>query len=282
MAEVFLHRILVPVDNSLSNLMAQETAAYIAKKTGATVTILHVIPEFRTIYEYSQSVGSEVVFSEEKRSESILSKASTLFEEENVPNNILTGRGDPAVTILEYATTSYDLVIMGACGEHESDLCKLGSVTKKVERHVHRPILVAKKISLLTNFLVCTDGSEHSVEALAFAAKLARKLEAKITILNVQEGLVQNISPKTAKEIGELVLTSTLNAVEGEKLEVTKIVEYGTPSNVISDLTSEGKFDLVVLGSRGLGTAERFLLGSVSDDVSYSAQCSVLIVPPRS
>ena len=277
-----MQKILVPVDNSLSNLMAQETAAYLAKKTGAIVTILHVIPEFRTIYEYSQSVGSEVVFTEEKRSELILSKASTLFQEENVRSNIITGRGDPAVTILEHSTPEYNLVVMGACGEHESDLCQLGSVTKKVERHVHRPIMIAKKISLLTNFLVCTDGSEHSVEALIFATKLARRLEAKITLLNVQEGLVQNISPKTAKEIGELVLTSTLNAVEEEKPEITKRVEYGTPSNVISDLTSEGKFDLVVLGSRGLGTAERFLLGSVSDDVSYSAKCSVLIVPPRS
>jgi len=262
--------------------MAQETAAYVARKTGATVTILHVIPEFRTVYEYSQSVGGEVVFSEEKRSESILSKASSFFNEENVPSNVLIGRGDPAVTILENATPKFGLVIMGACGEHETDLCKLGSVTKKVERHIHLPILIAKKISLLSNFLVCTDGSEHSIEALSFAAKLAAKLDAKITILNVQEGLVQNISPKTAEEIGELVLAATLNAIEEENLETAKRVEYGTPSNVISDMANEGKFDLIVLGSRGLGTAERFLLGSVSDDVSHSAQCSVLIVPPRS
>jgi nucleotide-binding universal stress UspA family protein len=157
MAEVFLPRILVPVDDSLSNLLAQETAVHIARKTGATVTILHVIPEFRTIYEYSQSFGSEVVFSEEERSKLILSKASTLFQEENVPSNILTGRGDPAVTILEYATPSYGLVIMGACGEHESDLYKLGSVTKKVELHIHRPILVAKKSArLLTSWFALT------------------------------------------------------------------------------------------------------------------------------
>jgi len=276
-----MQKILVPVDNSLSSLMAQETAAYIAKKNGSSITILHVIPEFRSVYEYSQSVGTEMVFSEEKRSEKLLSKATALFAEEKVPTNVITARGEPAVAILEQATSEFGLIVMGACGEHETNLCKLGSVTKKVEQHAHRPILIAKKVSLLSNFLVCTDGSEHAIDALDFATTLARKVNAKITLLNVQEGILKSISPKTAKEIGELVLTSTLSAIEEENLEVTKKVGYGTPSNVISDLADEGKFDLVVLGSRGLGTAERFLLGSVSDDVSHTAQCSVLIVPPK-
>ena len=277
----FLARILVAVDSSLSSLMAQESAAMIAKKSGSAVTVLHVIPEFRSIYEYSQNVGSEVLFSLERRSEDILSKANALFTEENVPVNVITSRGEPATAILDLATPEYDLIVIGACGEHEIDLCKLGSVTKKVERHVRRPILIAKKAGLLSNFLVCTDGSEHSIQALSFGVKLAKNLGAKITLLNVQEELLQNISPKTAKEIGELVLTSTINTIEEKNVEISKRVEYGTPSNVISDVADDGKFDLIVLGSRGLGTSERFLLGSVSDDVSHSAKCSVMIIPPQ-
>lgn len=280
--EDVLRRILVPVDDSVSSLMAQETAVLIARKTEATVTVLHVVPEFRSVSNYPQRVGGEILFSAEQRADTILSKANTLFNEEKVPVKLMTSRGsDPAVDILDYSLRDYDLIVMGACGEHETDLCKLGSVTKKVARHAHRPILIVKKVGMLSSFLVCTDGSEHSIEALIFSARLAEKLGAKITLLNVQEQLLQTVSQKTAEEMGERVLTATISAVGNTALEVTRRVEFGTPSNVIADIAEEGKYDLLVLGSRGLGTTERALLGSVSDDVSYNAKCSVMIIPPR-
>ncbi len=131
MGNEFLKRILVPVDDSVSSLMAQETAVLIAQKNGSAVTVLNVIPEFHAIYDYSQSGGNEILNSVEMHSETILSKANTLFNEEKVPVNIVRFRGDPAVTILDYATHDYDLIVIGACGEHETDLCVLGSVTKK-------------------------------------------------------------------------------------------------------------------------------------------------------
>jgi nucleotide-binding universal stress UspA family protein len=280
--EDFLGRILVPVDDSVSSLMAQETAALIARKTGAKVTVLHVVPEFRSVSDYHQSVGGEILFSAEQRADAILSKANALFNEEKVPVKLMTSRGsDPAVDILDYSIRDYDLVVMGACGEHETDLCKLGSVTRKVAKQAHRPILIVKKVGLLTSFLVCTDGSEHSIEALIFSTRLAGKLGAKITLLNVQEPVSQTVSQKTAEELGELVLNATISAIGDAAIEVARRVEFGTPSNVIADVAEEGRYDLLVLGSRGLGTPERFLLGSVSEDVSYNAKCSVLIIPPR-
>jgi len=39
-----------------------------------------------------------------------------------------------------------------------------------------------------------------------------------------------------------------------------------------------GEFDLIVMGSRGISSIKRFLLGSVSADVSMHARTSVLIV----
>jgi nucleotide-binding universal stress UspA family protein len=42
--EAFIKKILVPIDKSDSSLMSQETAALIAKKTRASVTVLHVAP----------------------------------------------------------------------------------------------------------------------------------------------------------------------------------------------------------------------------------------------
>jgi nucleotide-binding universal stress UspA family protein len=43
-------------------------------------------------------------------------------------------------------------------------------------------------------------------------------------------------------------------------------------------MAQKGNIDLIVVGSRGLSSVKRFLLGSVSDDISMHARSSVLIV----
>jgi len=57
----------------------------------------------------------------------------------------------------------------------------------------------------------------------------------------------------------------------------TKLVE-GRPSNKIVETAKEGNCDIIVMGSRGLGTIKEFFLGSVSDRVADEATCPVLIV----
>jgi len=52
----------------------------------------------------------------------------------------------------------------------------------------------------------------------------------------------------------------------------------GRPSDEIVETAKEGNFDIVVMGSRGLGGIKEFFLGSVSDRVADEAACPVLIV----
>ena len=53
--------------------------------------------------------------------------------------------------------------------------------------------------------------------------------------------------------------------------------EYDTPK-VISDMAKDEKFDLVVVGSRGMGAIKVFLIGSVCSKICYDSPISVLIV----
>ena len=275
-----LKRILVPVDGSASSLIAEETGAKIAKKTGASITVLHVMQEATFDYTLPRSVQDELLGHIEQRGQDIINKASALFKEEKVEVDAETFSGNPANDILDFSRSGFDLIVMGACGEHEKDTCVLGSVTKKVIRHTTCPTLVAKQVSSLSNMLVCTDGSEHALRALDFAAKLAEKMSSKIVLLHVQGEKLHKVSPKTAKDLGRKILSKTARVLGKRKVKIDRKLEFGVPANVIVDFAEKGNHDLIVLGRRGLGPIDRFLLGSVSDDVSHKAKCSVLIIPP--
>jgi nucleotide-binding universal stress UspA family protein len=280
MAAKEFSRILVPIDGSASSVMAEETAAKIAKKTKAAVTILYVMPELRLGYRLPSSIQDEMLGSIEQHAMVILGNARALFNEEKVKVNPETLDGDPADSILKYSKDS-DLIVMGGRGENEKEVYALGSIAKKVVMHTRCPVLIAKKISAVSSLLVCVDASNNSMQALHYALKLAEKTGSKITLLNVQERRLYDSSPKAAKDLGEKILSKALGVIEKTEMKVDKKLEFGNPSERIVDVAEKGDYDLIVLGSRGLGTVNRFLLGSVSDGVSNKAKCSVLIVPKK-
>jgi nucleotide-binding universal stress UspA family protein len=111
--------------------------------------------------------------------------------------------------------------------------------------------------------------------------RLAENMNSRITLLNVQEPRIYDYAPKTARDLGEQILSKALDAAQGGQAQVDKKVEFGIPSDKIVQIAEKGNHDLIILGSRGLGTVKRFLLGSVSDDVSHKAKCSVVIVPAK-
>ena len=292
----FLKKVLVPTDGSDSGLLAEETAAIVAKKTGATVTALHIIREveeyYRLLYatqglehNIPHSIVKEILDLTEQEANKIINDARALFNKRGitVDTKILKGI-DPADSILEFSKKDYDLIVMGARGKNEKDPNALGSVTRKVIRHTRCPTLFVKKFCSLSNLLVCIDGSENSIKALDYAIKLAEKFSSKITLLNVQEHRFRDLSPyarAVSEKLSERILSRALSAIGRDDLKVDKRVEFGVVSDTIIEVAERRDHDLIVLGSRGFGTVKRFMLGSISDDVSHKAKRSVLMVPAK-
>ena len=87
-------------------------------------------------------------------------------------------------------------------------------------------------------------------------------------------------------------LDSTVHRVLGEQIvhqaaatartkgvaRVTTAVESGDPASAIVRRAQEAKADLVVVGSRGLGAIKGLLLGSVSNKILSTAECTVVTV----
>jgi nucleotide-binding universal stress UspA family protein len=276
----FLRRILVPTDGSSSSTIAEETAATIAKKTGASVVVFHVMPDILVTQPIPDRVRDDLRGSVRQRSEVILGEARSLFAEERVDVDTETVMSrDVAASILDYSKDNCDLIVMGAHGENKKVDYMLGSITKKVLTQAPCPVFIAKKMSRMLRLLVCVDGSEHSTKALKFAVDLAEAMGSSVTLLNVQEKRLQKASAEVAKQVSNRVLEDSLNTVKNRNVKIDKAFEVGVASEAIVSVADGGKHDVIFLGSRGLGTVKRFVVGSVSDDVSQSAKISVLIVP---
>lgn len=127
----------------------------------------------------------------------------------------------------------------------------------------------------MQKILVGVDGSEHSKRALAEAIKIGKKFEAEITVVNV---FYPTPTPP-AHEFSHRILEDAKIVLEDEevKYELVSVTDKN-PSKVIVKMARDGKFDLVVVGSRGQGATHALFLGSHSDKISHESPVNVLIV----
>ena len=77
----------------------------------------------------------------------------------------------------------------------------------------------------------------------------------------------------------ELLEEYRLKALATGLQNVNILVEYGSPKTMISkDLAKKVQADLIICGATGLNADERFLIGSVSENIVRSAKCDVLVI----
>jgi nucleotide-binding universal stress UspA family protein len=137
------------------------------------------------------------------------------------------------------------------------------------------------------SILVADDMLEASQPALNEAVALAKLLKAKLTIVTA----IPMVSPAfgVPVPIGDsfaALLDSATKRLEAlkEKLlaegvaEIETVLLEGDPVDGVVSYVQKQHPDLIVVGSRGLSAAGRFLLGSVSDGILHHTHCSVLVV----
>ena len=141
----------------------------------------------------------------------------------------------------------------------------------------------------ITNILVPFDGSAQSIKAFRAALDVAKKKKAKINILTCleKENLgawyidkrVNKQIVKDAKNFAMEFLTKLETTAKKAGILVSiKVVETSSISKQIVNFANSKKINLIVIGSHGQSGFKQFLLGSVSNAVSQSAKCPVLII----
>jgi nucleotide-binding universal stress UspA family protein len=144
---------------------------------------------------------------------------------------------------------------------------------------------------VFTRIVVGTDGSETAAEAVRQAVDLAKLSGAQLSVVSAYapvskrriEGERQDAPPDVQYEIGpredvNLILEAAAAMAKGEGVEVQTHPVQGNPAEAILNVAEQTGADLIVVGNKGMAGARRFLLGSVPNNVSHNAPCSVIIV----
>jgi nucleotide-binding universal stress UspA family protein len=210
--------------------------------------------------------------------------------------------GNPAEQIVAAAeSAAADLVVVGSHGHKGVKQYLLGSVSDRVLRHASCSVLVVRhpparedgSIPLLgaekpRRLLVAFDGSAPAQKAVELCASLPVAAGSEVQALTVlplikmyRQDIRQHLSWvwQEKVEAAKQGLDWVSKQVDWSNAEVsTRLEESPDVAQAILDASATQGSDLIVLGHKGRGAVEQFLMGSVTKKVSHQAPCSVLTV----
>lgn len=141
--------------------------------------------------------------------------------------------------------------------------------------------MIRKKIKKI---LVPLDGSKNSIRGLDNAISIARACHATITgiyILPVYpRNLVDSIIPyvfNPENDAKKFLANAKVRSAQKGILFKSKII-WGSPTSEIPEIANSKKFDLIVIGARGIGSVKEFFLGSVSNAIVHKSKIPVMVV----
>ena len=142
--------------------------------------------------------------------------------------------------------------------------------------------------------LAPVDFSACSRAALEHAVHFARQMGATLDVLHVSEPVgyadshLLAIAPEAAggaleprREDVRREIEAFVGALRGGVEHV--LVESGIPGDVIAAVASDGRYDVIVMGTHGRSGLARLVMGSVAEAVMRKARVPVLTLrmPPK-
>ncbi|MEE1131379.1 MAG: universal stress protein [Caryophanon sp.] len=138
------------------------------------------------------------------------------------------------------------------------------------------------------NIYVAVDGSKEAEFAFEKAVGIAkRNVGSHLCLIHIVDqratiamDYADGANMERAVEYAEEMLATYKERATGYGVEnVQAIIEQGSPKQaLVKKFSTLTETDLVICGATGLNRIERFLIGSVSDNIIRSSGCDVLVV----
>jgi nucleotide-binding universal stress UspA family protein len=204
--------------------------------------------------------------------EGSLREAAALAGEAGVAASTELREARYAIDVLLPESEQHDLLVLGTHGKSRATGIVFGSTASEAAHGTERPLLIAREAPGSDPFpkdvLFASDGSPGSWAPARVAMQLAAASGSKLGVVHVEDG----------KHDDESILDAQLSEIEqamGTAPEVTR-PDGSAAKEIVETARAKGSA-LIVAGRRGLRGVKA--LGSVSERVVSSAECSVLLVP---
>lgn len=291
-----VERILYPTDFSQASRAAFPHALELARRTGGELHMLHVRVVYtddpnNPEYHFPDPDGYRRYADDHWRSHQKEAGTDLVVKTSMVRNTSAAGG------ILEYIQDQQiDLTVMGTHGRSALKQFFLGSVAERVVRHAPGLVLTVadhprpyRSRPRYQKILVPFDFSDCSQSAFRTALEFSQLYQAHLELLYVID---QPVHPaflyawkrSMARELPEIeqkargALQEFLGQEQTEGVDVHVIPGEEKTYREITRYAEERKFDLIVMGTHGLSSWERVLVGSTTEGVVRTASCPVLTV----
>lgn len=279
-------RTVIGVDGSSASTTACEL---VASRTWPIGTRVSLIAALEPVVDWTglAPAQDDAVASQRQALEIVLEERAAALRRCGLAVETAVETGRAADVLMAHADEAFaDLIVVGSRGLGPAASAVFGSVSAELVDHARCPVLVARSPAA-TRMLLATDGtpSSRSIPSVLAAWRDAfRGMPVEVLSVAPRDGFVTPwASEAEDAETGELALHEGIaQCVADELIELgwhaAAVAKLGDPSRQIVDAGREWGADLIVTGSRGIGTLRRLVGGSVAHDVLLHARSSVLVV----
>ncbi|HYD69193.1 universal stress protein [Azospirillum sp.] len=284
-----MNRVLVASDLSRRSDLAVAQALFLSRRFDAPLTVLHVVDD-----ELPTAIFDSA---REQARSSLRGTVEALSGAGTVPVDVRVVGGLDFQAIVDAAEAEdASLIVLGA---HRRNLLKdvlTGTTVERVIRNTTRPVLVVRRPS--PGDYVCTLAAVDLVEESAEVVRMAHRLAAGNTLylmhaLNDAVVLQMRVADAPDGEIDRYRLATEerarafLRTIAGraglDAANYLPVLDWKGVVPRFLEAAQTFRTDLGVVGTRthAKGAVERFLLGSVAEDLLLNMPCDVLAVPLR-
>ena len=290
-----INRILVPTDFSDHAELALRYAIDLAKRTSASLHLLHVpvIPA-SLLLDASYNPGADALNHILAQSQQALDAVSKRAGEQGLEVIAALHEGVVHEAIHDYAREQdVDLVVMGTHGRTGVSKLIFGSVTERVLKTVHTPILVVPEGDTKppNSIVIGYDFSEPAKRAAEVARAIHGAFHGPLhlvhTYLDVWAEYTDGgaVDGSAAAQRREALVRGLQDMLETDAKELFSIDAQGTQTHLVAgdaaksliEIANEVGATLICIGTTGKSGLDRLLMGSVARRLLHESKVPILL-----
>ncbi|HEX3244029.1 MAG TPA: universal stress protein [Chloroflexota bacterium] len=296
--------IIVPLDGSDRAERAIPWAAEIARATGASITLVQIIPPAHTRPSrglgaaFSTDVPENLPAELHAAAEQYLGRLRAEVEASGLETLIEVGHGDVAPSILDIADErGASVIVVASHGHGGLTRFMIRSVAQRIAQQALIPVLVVRSSAdsarqpSVKRILVPLDGSALAESGIELVNQLADTRAELVLARVVQPAtipgtgdigyVVDSAATEEALADAEKYLANQVEALDRVGLNTRHLVRTGNPGGELRKIADEQDVDLIAMTTHGRTGLDRFMLGSVADELIRHAAQPVLLVSAR-